>query len=168
MAFPTELQEIGKTCFGCTDKSGKQDGNKEVTPVIQDELHHFHFIYTKKVVHESHSKILIFLFKCKKEYSITKIICYDDKCSWPDIEAFHTSQCLKDLRDGECHRSLKVLLIKDPQKEQFHLFIQQLAATTEAPIRPQKGKDGFAHEQDSEGLAGGADRTDSMSDLRRI
>lgn len=117
MAFPTELQEIGKTCFGCTDRSGKQDGNKEVTQVIQDELNHFHFIYTKKVVHESHSKIvmnLIFLFKCKKEYSITKIICYDDKCSWPDNEAFHTSQCLEDLRAGERHRSLKVLLIKDP------------------------------------------------------
>lgn len=28
-AFPTGLQEIGKTCFGCTDRSGKQDGNGE-------------------------------------------------------------------------------------------------------------------------------------------
>lgn len=45
--------------------------------------------------------------------------------------------------------------MKDPQKDQFHLVIQQLAATTEAPIRPPKGEDGFAHGQDSEGLAGG-------------
>lgn len=97
-------------------------------------------------MHESHSRIAInlsFLLKCKKEYSITKIICYDDKCSWPDNEAFHTSQCLEDLRAGERHLSLKVLLIKGPQKDQFHLVTQQLAATTEAPIRPQKGEDGF-------------------------
>lgn len=114
MAFPAELQEIGKTCFGCTDRSGKQDGNGELMLCARQEFDYFHCILML---------FFIFFLKGPNKYPITAIF---------RSHSFITSRSERRASDRHC--SLKFLLMKEPHKGP----VPSISPPTEAPIRPQR------------------------------